>query len=290
MSTSRRTPRGAAAWGRSPHSKPSVRCTKRRLLHSAMPARTTVVLVSRPERSALREAARASAELADLGIANQEHVDQRIARRSQSPATSIAEAFRRQQHAAIAGNARRARGLAGVRSCRWSAVTSPVFRRCGRSWPAASATVATVGQRVARESAGRCRRLDVLVEDLAQAGPGVVMVMGKGGVGKTTIAARDRPRSGVARACRRTSRPPIRPGRPADIVGETTAGPHGEPHRPRGRGRALRREQAAIGSRPRPRAARVARRRPSLALHRGTRCVPGVLEPAATRPRRVRRR
>ena len=36
--------------------------------------RTTVVLVSRPERSALREAARASAELADLGIANQQHV------------------------------------------------------------------------------------------------------------------------------------------------------------------------------------------------------------------------
>ena len=37
----------------------------------ADPAQTTVVLVSRPERSALREAARAGGELAGLGIANQ---------------------------------------------------------------------------------------------------------------------------------------------------------------------------------------------------------------------------
>ena len=53
--------------------------TKRALYEASVEAlgdatRTTIVLVSRPDRKALREAARASAELADLGVANQWHV------------------------------------------------------------------------------------------------------------------------------------------------------------------------------------------------------------------------
>jgi arsenite-transporting ATPase len=53
--------------------------TKRALYEATVEAlgdatRTTIVLVSRADRGALREAARASAELADLGITNQQHV------------------------------------------------------------------------------------------------------------------------------------------------------------------------------------------------------------------------
>ena len=47
----------------------------------ADPALTTLVLVSRAETGALREAARASHELAALGVANQQLVDQRRAAR-----------------------------------------------------------------------------------------------------------------------------------------------------------------------------------------------------------------
>ena len=65
--------------------------------------------------------------------------------------------------------------------------------------------------------------LDALVEELAQAGPGVVMVMGKGGVGKTTIAvaiARGLAARGLPTHLSTTD--PA--GRPGDIVGEMLPG------------------------------------------------------------------
>ena len=52
--------------------------------------------------------------------------------------------------------------------------------------------------------------LDRLVDELAAKGTGLVMVMGKGGVGKTTVAAALRRRPGARAAMRCTSAPPIR--------------------------------------------------------------------------------
>jgi hypothetical protein len=46
---------------------------------------------------------------------------------------------------------------------------------------------------------------DALIAGLAEGGPGVVMVMGKGGVGKTTVASAIRRRA----RCRRHRHPPV---------------------------------------------------------------------------------
>ena len=95
------TPRGASCLG------PLAALESKRALYEATvtalgdPERTTVVLVSRPERAALREAARASAELADLGIGNQAHVINGFLAEPLA-GDVVAEAFSRQQHAAIA--------------------------------------------------------------------------------------------------------------------------------------------------------------------------------------------
>ena len=64
--------------------------------------------------------------------------------------------------------------------------------------------------------------LDALVDDLAAAGPGVIMVMGKGGVGKTTMAVAIARRL-AARGLRTHLSTTDPAGRPGDVVGETPA-------------------------------------------------------------------
>ena len=64
-------PPAPAAWARSRALTDSASSTRQPSATLADPALTTLVLVSRAEHSALREAARASAELAALGVANQ---------------------------------------------------------------------------------------------------------------------------------------------------------------------------------------------------------------------------
>ncbi len=180
-------------------------------------ARTTVVLVSRPERSALREAARANAELADLGIANQQHVVNGLLA-SPLPGDAIAEAFARHQRDAIAGASAELMALPRT--------TVPLVAADVTGIDTLRAFVAghvgPVAVTVAGEELPDIPPLDAFVEDLATIGPGVTMVMGKGGVGKTTIAA------AIARGLASRGLPthlsttdPA--GRPADVVGESTA-------------------------------------------------------------------
>ena len=92
---------------------------------------TTVVLVSRPEPAALRETVRASAELADLGITNQQHVINGLLAQPLA-GDVVAEAFARRQRGAIDTLPPRSRMFRRPRS-RSSASTSPASRRCGRS-------------------------------------------------------------------------------------------------------------------------------------------------------------
>lgn len=159
-------------------------------------ARTTVILVTRAEESALREAARAGGELAALGIAHQRLVINGILPALRAHGSDVsaglrdadptATAYRKRQGAALAAMppalARLpithvplvAHDLTGLDALRALVAPSPAPP------PPPAVTVAA--------PAG-FGTLESLVDAIAADGHGVVMTMGKGGVGKTTMAA-----------------------------------------------------------------------------------------------------
>jgi arsenite-transporting ATPase len=147
----------------------------------ADPELTTLVLVSRAETGALREAARASSELAALGVANQQLVINGVLRDSGGDA--IAQAFtNRQQHAfATAPPELVALRTAGVGLVAGDVTGVDALRHL------AGGDVAT-GSLNASDEAVELPGLGELIDELDAAGDGVVMTMGKGGVGKTTLA------------------------------------------------------------------------------------------------------
>lgn len=150
-------------------------------------AATTLVLVSRPQQAALREAERTSMELRALGIANQCLVINGSFE-SQCPGDPISEAMQKRGLDALetsAGFIRslptftvplRAINILGIDGLRilLDAGASPV---CATPSPRTPWVVPNM------------ERLVDLADDIEKAGHGVVMVMGKGGVGKTTVAA-----------------------------------------------------------------------------------------------------
>lgn len=151
----------------------------------ADPARTAIVLVSRPERTALREAARTQAELSALGLVNQRLVVNAVFRAS-VPGDPVAEALRRLGEQALG---EMSPALAALPQDRvplrpFDMVGLPALRRLLRD----DAAVPAAAGAPAAWPAGAAS-LDALVDELARSDRGLVMVMGKGGVGKTTIAA-----------------------------------------------------------------------------------------------------
>jgi arsenite-transporting ATPase len=149
-------------------------------------AQTTVVLVSRPDLSAFVEAARASRELADLGMHNQRLMVNGVLV-DPDPDDAIAMAYAGRQRAATEALpselaplprtdlALVAYDLVGIDALR-------AFAMGTQPDPPAHAVPGATDHSVARPG------LDHLVDELAAAGPGVTLVTGKGGVGKTTIA------------------------------------------------------------------------------------------------------
>lgn len=144
---------------------------------------TTLVLVARPEASALREAERTSGELAALGVQNQHLVINGVFRTTDHN-DRYAKAMESRADKALqlmpAGLARLSRseiplaphGLVGIAAIRaMSTVIAP------------DSTVTPV------VVAPQLPPLNDLIEELARQQHGVVMTMGKGGVGKTTVAA-----------------------------------------------------------------------------------------------------
>jgi arsenite-transporting ATPase len=163
---------------------------KQRALYAATverlsdPAMTTVVLVSRPERSALREAERTRGELAELGVTNlQLALNGVFSALNRGDVVADAMTVRGQEAVATMpdGLARLLRtetpllptGTVGLEALRRMSRAEAV--EAALPLPAVSVTLPP--------------GLDTLVADLAQSGRGVIMTMGKGGVGKTTIAA-----------------------------------------------------------------------------------------------------
>ena len=146
---------------------------------------TTVVLVARPETAALREAERSRHELAELGVANQVlAINGLFDAPSEDP---VAQAMARRHRDALAAMPVDlaalprsctdfiARGLVGLEALR--ALLHPVQSPTTASpAPDLPALVLPPG-------------LAPLVDDIERAGHGLVMTMGKGGVGKTTVAA-----------------------------------------------------------------------------------------------------
>jgi len=152
-------------------------------------SRTTLILVSRLESGALLEAARASRELAELGVGNQRLILNGVFSNT-SPKDPIATALVERQDRSLADIPEPLRDiqvdavplvatqLTGVAALRELAHPSTPSGR--DSWP----TSGLVG-----ESETSTRGLSALIAALDRDGHGVIMTMGKGGVGKTTMAA-----------------------------------------------------------------------------------------------------
>lgn len=147
---------------------------------------TTVALVARPEESALREAARAGGELAELGIANQrlvvngifsevsegDFVAEALLSRQRDSLASIPEALADTPAYSVPLVASNLTGLDALRVLSGSKEASE-----------ADETFPDIPADELPED------LDSLIAGIESDGSGVVMTMGKGGVGKTTLAA-----------------------------------------------------------------------------------------------------
>ena len=149
-------------------------------------AQTTVVLVTRAETGAIAEAARTSVELAELGLGHQRLVINGVFRASQRD-DAVALAVEAQGAQALAAMPAVLRALPSdqVPLRPFDTVGLPALRALLRpdlAGPAPALTEAGQGE-------ATWHPLADLVDDLAVPGRGLIMVMGKGGVGKTTIAA-----------------------------------------------------------------------------------------------------
>ena len=145
---------------------------------------TTLVLVSRPEHSALREAERTRDELAELGVSNLRLALNGVFTAAK-PGDPIADAMTTRGRHALAGMPA---GLTRLPR------TDTPFLPKGTVGLGALRTMAA-GKITSPPAFEPMPRIDLpggletLVAEIAASGHGVVMTMGKGGVGKTTIAA-----------------------------------------------------------------------------------------------------
>jgi len=148
---------------------------------------TTVVLVARPQATALEEAARTSHELGLLGIGNQRLIVNSVMPGGESP-DPVARAVRERERMAMANIpaaiATLPREIVPLQPC--NLVGLPALRAMLLEHPAAAVGAAS---RPAAPPPRHRPSLRTLVDGIEKDGHGLVMVLGKGGVGKTTIAA-----------------------------------------------------------------------------------------------------
>jgi arsenite-transporting ATPase len=152
----------------------------------ADPLRTTVILVARPDRGALEEAARTSGELAELALRNQRLLVNGVFRAT-DPSDPLATALEARGGAALASMPTVLQGLPriDIPLQPYNIVGVAALRRLANPQAPLPQPAPPVGEL----SGVELPSLDGLVDEIAAAGHGLVMVMGKGGVGKTTIAA-----------------------------------------------------------------------------------------------------
>lgn len=150
------------------------------------PTQTILVLVARPERSSLAEAERTRTELAQLGVGNVRLILNGVFQ-ARDTTDAIAVAMEARGRAALESLPGGLRELArvDVPLLPFGLVGVDALRKMGTL----SADTAELTQPLTTNTL-YSKRLDVLIDELAKRGKGVVMTMGKGGVGKTTVAAR----------------------------------------------------------------------------------------------------
>jgi arsenite-transporting ATPase len=150
------------------------------------PTQTTVILVTRPDKGAMAEAARTSEELRALGLNNQRLAINGVFHASERT-DAVAGAIEALGQQALAKMPRTLRALPQDR------VPLRAFDTVGlpalRALLAVGVDPIAPGEAEAVDSLGKLHGLDALADELATASHGLIMVMGKGGVGKTTVAA-----------------------------------------------------------------------------------------------------
>jgi arsenite-transporting ATPase len=176
--------RGASCLG--PHSGLKMQEVRFKAALAALsdPTQTTVVLVTRPDTGAIAEASRTSEELQALGLGNQRLVVNGVFHASQRD-DAIACAIEDLGMQALAAMPPNLQALPQdqVPLRAFDTVGLPALRALlgqGSAPPVAAAPT---------QSVTRGQGLAALADALAQVGHGLIMVMGKGGVGKTTVAA-----------------------------------------------------------------------------------------------------
>ena len=150
----------------------------------ADPKLTTLVMVTRPEASALREAARTSGELAALNVKNQ-HLVVNATFHATDRGDAVAVAMEKRGEMALSGLPENLRDLPQtlVPLSRHGVLGIESLRNIGDAEPPAIAGV------VRNETINLPDGLGSLMEGLTAHRHGVIFTMGKGGVGKTTVAA-----------------------------------------------------------------------------------------------------
>lgn len=148
---------------------------------------TTLVLVSRPQSSALTEAARTSAELRHLGVANQRLVLNGVFH-TDCPGDRVAQAMDRRAQAAMAAAMS---FITSLPTCQVALRPINILGLAGLRALLDPVAIITTSPALPSPawSPPEMESLANLIADLEIAGRGVVMTMGKGGVGKTTVAA-----------------------------------------------------------------------------------------------------
>ena len=142
--------------------------------------KTTLILVSRPEETPLIEAERSSHELSDLGINNQvlvingilseatDDVSSKMLDKQQKAFENMPQGLKKFKIFTIPLRSYNVVGIDNIRTFLYSDdyAKNNIYSK-----------------------SLNLRHLDVLIEDIYRAGKKVIFTMGKGGVGKTTIAA-----------------------------------------------------------------------------------------------------
>jgi arsenite-transporting ATPase len=150
------------------------------------PKKTAVILVVRPEEGAIAEAARTSDELRALGLNNQRlavNGEFRASDHTDSVACALEELGQRALEKLPPSLRALPQDRVPLRT--FDTVGLPALRAllAVGTGPIASVPISVPG------ADERFQGLDVLADELAATGHGLIMVMGKGGVGKTTVAA-----------------------------------------------------------------------------------------------------
>lgn len=157
----------------------------------ADPERTRLVLVARPQQGSLREVARTHAELAAIGLQRQHLVINGVLPAAEAATDPLAAAIHEREAQALADLP------ASLRDLPRDQLPLKAFNLVGlealeglfRDDRAAAAHPGGNGADTAPSPAEDSPSLSELVDEIAADKHGLVLLMGKGGVGKTTVAA-----------------------------------------------------------------------------------------------------